>query len=1253
MTNHRVVQNPWLRNLAGTVLLLAAAACIDTSGGVTEGESVSLAGIHNKFGIGLTEAGNSVLWDRMQELVGPGGWGLIVCAEVDGKARGASQGCQNGVRELAARGLNVIVRLGPHWHDRRIRNDADPGSQHKSYIGLGKIYRRVVDDLLKAMGNHQVELAIQVGNEVNLCYEWMADRGVVLHYSDIAAEVAGYQRDVGDALHSIGDSRLRVVSVPLAPGGAARCEYNAGNTGDSWPICPASGNCFVPGSTSIDFFDQMVAAVPKLFSEPRFDGFGSHAYPAAGIGHSFFVPPGSATVGLKVYEQELAAAGASLPVYITETGWPTTHDGHRYSFKEIGQMMLDAYLGGNAQGPTGWVWDTKVRAVTPFVMNHTSAWDRFSYLDSANRPRDHFALVREARCRYYWTPGCPNPPPAVPKPDLVVEALSWSPMDPAAGESLDLSVVVRNQGKVRASGSIQVSYFVDGQFIGAGREVDLDVGAKKSGFKLPQGWRVPHGGSFEVRAVVDEIQTIPEENELNNARSRTLSVAGGAPSPASELQNDNFSNGIAGWSYWQQRGRVSVQVNQAGRLQVTGRDFNGGVYQQIQTGGAGVEFELAGHWQTDQSAPQAQWAEVLVIHGERTPAQGQDVHEAQSDVDLLFKNDTWTSPKGWQGAMADTAPVTRRMRFVSRASTITLVLKSGSIGGDVHTVSFDGLRLRRMEGSETPTPPAPHDGGQITNGDFASDLSGWNQWSERGLFTAERTPAGWARIAGGSYNGGLYQRIATGGAGNRIRVGGQWSTDQIAEQAQWAEVLVIQGGRTPGAGQDVSPTAPDTELLFKNDTWRTPAGWSGTMADTAAVQNSASFVATGDWATIVLKTGSSGPKVAISFDRLFAHIEEKAEEAPPVPPGAPKLEPSPLSGCPDGYRADKLKKWAAANGRNLGFPKIGFHMGPGGNAVGIGDFMRCLDAVGIPFFLKSVDAGGPIWEAAKLREKSGVPHVLVYRKSEVTNSDVDKGWDPGVPYTGFPQATKPPPANTPYENIYNETPAQAAATHWRRHRDAFPSELIPYKKWVWLETVNEINKGNFNLPHNQGLTTPFGPYTKEGEWMADFSLRTAKLARAEGFRYAAFSWSSGEPEQGQWAAPKALEYLRYAAQHPDEVSLAIHEYSYNNVGLDHNAPHLVGRFEEIYEVADHYGIARPAIVITEFGWEYDSVPSAQAAFEKVGQLPWAAELYADHPEVLGAAIWYLGPGFGGIANQTQPLIRPMLEFTLQNYYLWQ
>jgi len=44
------------------------------------------------------------------------------------------------------------------------------------------------------------------------------------------------------------------------------------------------------------------------------------------------------------------------------------------------------------------------------------------------------------------------------------------------------------------------------------------------------------------------------------------------------------------------------------------------------------------------------------------------------------------------------------------------------------------------------------------------------------------------------------------------------------------------------------------------------------------------------------------------------------------------------------------------------------------------------------------------------------------------------------------------------------------------------------------------------------------------------------------------------------------------------------------------------------------------------------------------------ELYSRFPEVEGAAIWYLGPDFGGIANKAQRLIKPVTDFTLNHRF---
>ncbi|MFK7804585.1 MAG: hypothetical protein AB8G95_23315 [Anaerolineae bacterium] len=314
----------------------------------------------------------------------------------------------------------------------------------------------------------------------------------------------------------------------------------------------------------------------------------------------------------------------------------------------------------------------------------------------------------------------------------------------------------------------------------------------------------------------------------------------------------------------------------------------------------------------------------------------------------------------------------------------------------------------------------------------------------------------------------------------------------------------------------------------------------------------------------------------------------------PAPTNTPTPTPTPI------VTLDFAAIEAEMNGRGveMATAKIGFHVGPGGNRNGLGEYMRRLDEAGVPFFLKSVSDGDALFEAQELMKKSGVPHVLVYRWA-------DTGYD-------VPDYTLPP--------------AAAARKHWDIHMEKWPDKLDP--NLVWLETINEVDK-------------------ERSEWLAEFSLETAALAEANGFKWAAFGWSSGEPEVSHWQGPKMQEFLRLAASKPDKLAIALHEYSYRRNSIEVDAPYLVGRFQSLFEVTDGMGIARPTILITEWGWTYEEVPNVNLALEHID---WANRLYAPYPEVKGAAIWYLGPGYDNIAGEAQKLIMPIMGYSLTNVF---
>ncbi len=626
-------------------------------------------------------------------------------------------------------------------------------------------------------------------------------------------------------------------------------------------------------------------------------------------------------------------------------------------------------------------------------------------------------------------------------------------------------------------------------------------------------------------------------------------------------------------SVWTERGSLDATVA-GGELRLSSSDHNGGVYQQFATGGAGTTISVQDFWESNPTASNTQWAEVLVINGSRLPVNGQDVHENDADVVLLYKNDTWATPGGWSGSMEQTAPVTSIGSFVASGSVATIVLKSGNVGGTTTGTRFDDIVVE-AEGGGPPQNGAP-------------------------TAVATATPT-------------------TGEAPLAVSFDGLGSSDPDGDALTWSWSF---GDGNTGSGATTSHTYAT----------------AGTHA-----------------ATLTVDDGNGGSDT----DTLTI-----VASAPGNPPGGGAqwvvLEERSCNGTCD---FDQIKANLNAQGQDIGFVKIGFHVAPTGNQRGLGAWEQTLHDAGVPFYLKSVDSAGQIFEAVQLKAASGcvdnsrdggapgcVPHQLVYRRSVTGNN-----YTPDVPYTGSPDCQNPPPADTPYQQIYNETPFEAAVAHWQRHRDEFPPELEPYKHLIWIETINEINRGGTcgqgeQFPHNVGLLDPvFGQYTKESEWIAEFAIHTSNLAMAEGFNWSAFGWSSGEPEIGSWAGPKMREFLELAAANPARVAVAIHEYSYTTDGLELAFPYQIGRFQEIFDVVDHYGIGRPSIVITEFGWTLNDIPSVSQSMNL--DLPWAAELYAPHHEIQGAAIWYLGGGWGGIDNEVQQLIAPLADYATSHYFV--
>lgn len=279
--------------------------------------------------------------------------------------------------------------------------------------------------------------------------------------------------------------------------------------------------------------------------------------------------------------------------------------------------------------------------------------------------------------------------------------------------------------------------------------------------------------------------------------------------------------------------------------------------------------------------------------------------------------------------------------------------------------------------------------------------------------------------------------------------------------------------------------------------------------------------------------------------------------------------------------------------------KFGFHIGP----VGIGvnqNFYTTLDETGIPFFAKGSDSLP--YDAQLVAMGSDVPHTVVYRRS--------------LPYNGTV-----PPSGNPDVPDYNKSPQQAAQEHWAWHKAGLPRELNP--DTTWLETINEVDKNR-------------------AEWLAEFAIATAQLTMAQGYKWLAFGWSTGEPEVEHWQGPKMREFLALVAANPDKLGIALHEYSLDKNDIENGGGYLIGRFQALLDVNPNVNI-----YITEWGWESTQVPLVEQAMQDYLTI---GALYAQYPQVKGAATWCLNSGWGGINQTVVQYIEPLLQLTLDTEF---
>lgn len=280
--------------------------------------------------------------------------------------------------------------------------------------------------------------------------------------------------------------------------------------------------------------------------------------------------------------------------------------------------------------------------------------------------------------------------------------------------------------------------------------------------------------------------------------------------------------------------------------------------------------------------------------------------------------------------------------------------------------------------------------------------------------------------------------------------------------------------------------------------------------------------------------------------------------------------------------------------------KIGFHTaGAGGNPNGIGDYVRQLDAAGKAAVICCADGTVGIGDIANVwRNGSQVDHVAVWRHV---------------------------PASVPDYASTSDAAAQKTVDDVLAH---YPLELLDVKDRVWVSVGNELNKDD----------------DEQVKWIMRWGKRCAELLAERGFRATLFGWASGTPEIYHWESDDALDLLRYAADNRETCSISLHEYSYTRDNILNLYPYLLGRFEFLFDVCAENNIKRPLVIIKEWGWEYERIASTISA--AMADIEIAARIYAKYPEIIGACTWYLGSDYGNIHNETQKLIAPVTDLTI-------
>jgi hypothetical protein len=288
----------------------------------------------------------------VKALSGPGGWVKQTFAGFDRNKKDPTKFEWEFVKKCYDMELLPIIRVSGIYKDDLtgwLKPDTNTGNYPLSKGDYSLIANAIAEFVSKLPRRAERPLYIEVWNETNIgAHEWSNEAPDPVAYGYFLEAVV-------DAIHAIGDSRIKVLNGALSPGGN------------------------MAGIKKVDYLDytrDMLTSSPDLAM--KLDGWATHCYPGGNppSENNHDKPALKSSMSIDSYTEELKILAefgrSSIDVFITETA---------YSIGNVTAIKQNEYI--TAAFRDYWSKWPEVKAVCPFELYYEpkTEWTAFEWVN--------------------------------------------------------------------------------------------------------------------------------------------------------------------------------------------------------------------------------------------------------------------------------------------------------------------------------------------------------------------------------------------------------------------------------------------------------------------------------------------------------------------------------------------------------------------------------------------------------------------------------------------------------------------------------------------------------------------------------------------------------------------------------------------------------------------------------------------------------------------------------------------------------